>query len=172
MKPSDPVNLACPVCGRSPVTCMVPSEHGAYCGCDFCGHMWQQEGLFFNRPASPFSHLKRRKTDWSGDRRGLADPPPGDRSRRESSGDQPVESTACSHCGRIDERHDHEIKRFMRRIAELESINALLESSARAFGELAERLNQRVRSDRRSGVERRNHQRTTPDRRMWKSLEG
>jgi hypothetical protein len=155
VKPYDPVNVACPVCGRSPVTCMVPSERGAYCGCDFCGHMWQQEGLFLNRPASQASNFKRRKSDWA-----------------DTSGGTPVIGSPCSHCGRVDERHEYEIGRLMRRIAQLESENALLESSAKAFGELAERLNERIRPDRRSGLDRRKHPRTTPDRRVWKPLEG
>ena len=172
MKPTDPVNLVCPMCGRSPVTCMVPSERGAYCGCDFCGHMWQQEGLFFNRQSPPAITSRRRRTDWGGSGGRPTEPVRADGTQLASGEQLGVEAVRCSHCGMIDERRDREVRRLTERVAELEAENRLLESSARAFGELAERLNQRIRFDRRGGLDRRRVERSTPDRRAPQSLEG
>ena len=139
----DPVNVVCPACGRSPVKCLVPSPRGPYCLCEGCGHMWQEEGLLLSSRESS-SALRRRKSD-----------------RQEPA-------SPCSHCGRIDERHERERRELSERVTELETENALLRASAVAFGELAERLNFRVRHDRRSGLERRGEGRTTPDRRVAK----
>lgn len=145
MSPTDPLNVVCPACGRTPVRCMVPSQRGAYCLCEACGHMWQEEGLLLvSRESS--NAPKRRKSDM---------PEPSDR-------------LACSHCGHIDGRQEHERRWLAERLAELETENALLRASAIAFGELAERLNLRVRHDRRSGLDRRTEGRTTPDRRVAK----
>lgn len=146
MSPTEPVKLVCPVCRHSPVKSMVPSPRGAYCLCEACGHMWQEEGLLLTSRGSS-NQFNRRKTD----RRG------------------PTDSLRCAHCGQIDERHELRWRELIDRIADLETENALLRSSAIAFGELAERLNLRVRNDRRSGLERRAEPRTTPDRRAENS---
>lgn len=104
--------------------------------------MWQEEGLLLtSRGAS--NEFKRRKSDRIG----------------------PTEGLRCTHCGQVDERQELRWRELTDRIAELETENALLRSSAIAFGELAERLNLRVRNDRRSGLDRRSEPRMTPDRR-------
>jgi hypothetical protein len=134
VSPTDPLNVVCPACGRSPVKFIVPSERGAYCLCQTCGHIWQQEGLLLSFRAGSGKRPKRRRSD----------PPP------------------------VVEEQQREIRRLKKRIAELETENSLLRASAIAFGELAERLNARVRRDRRNGLDRRHQQRTTPDRRVSK----
>jgi hypothetical protein len=133
VSPTDPLNVACPACGRSPVKFIVPSERGAYCLCQACGHIWQQEGLVVSTRASSATP-RRRKSDRQAE----------------------VEA------------QQREIRQLKKRIAELETENSLLRASAIAFGELAERLNDRIRRDRRSGVDRRREGRTTADRRVQK----
>ena len=58
-----------------------------------------------------------------------------------------------------------ELLNCKRRLAELESENADLRAASHAFGELAERLNQELQAERRSGFERRVTLRPTADRR-------
>ena len=143
VRPSDPLNLVCPACGRSPVKGLAPSERGAYCVCEFCGHKWQQEGLRISWRQAP-DHPARRKRDQSNTKLESEDPRP------------------CSHCGRIDEEHERKVRQLTDRIAALEADNALLRDSARSFGELADRLNQQVR--RRNGHKNRSGQPTSRNR--------
>lgn len=133
MSPTDPLNVVCPACGRSPVKFIVPSERGAYCLCQTCGHLWQEEGLVISARGSSKAP-RRRKSD-------------------------PQAAV---------EAQQREIRQLKKRIAELETENSLLRASAIAFGELAERLNDRVRRDRRSGLDRRHQPRATRDRRVRK----
>ena len=58
-----------------------------------------------------------------------------------------------------------ELSKCKRRLAELEDENAELRASSQAFGDLAERLNQALQLERRSGTERRVSVRPSPDRR-------
>lgn len=126
MRPSDPLHLVCPACGRTPVKGLVPSDRGAYCVCDFCGHKWQQEGLYISWRGAPAEHPARRKSDSHG-------------------AAAPADPTPCSHCGSIDEAHERRIRELTDRMIELEAENAILRHSARSFGDLADRLNQQLR---------------------------
>lgn len=126
VRPNDLLNLVCPACRRSPVKGLAPSERGAYCACEFCGHKWQQEGLRISwRQAA--DHPTRRKSD------------------RPDRTPEPEAPTPCSHCGRVDEEHERRVRHLLDRIAVLEADSALLRDSARTFGELADRLNQQLR---------------------------
>ena len=57
-------------------------------------------------------------------------------------------------------------KMYQARIAELEAENAHLRASAETFGELAERLNQQLREERRKAADRRTEDRASADRRI------
>ena len=103
---------------------LVPSDHGAYCVCDSCGHKWQQEGLYISWRGGLPEHPVRRKSDRHG---------------------APENPTPCSHCGSIDEAHERRIRELTDRMTELEAENAILRDSARSFGDLADRLNQQLR---------------------------
>lgn len=59
-----------------------------------------------------------------------------------------------------------ELESYRLRIAELQEENAALREAARTFGDLAERLNQELKDERRRNNERRAHPRNTPDRRQ------
>jgi hypothetical protein len=52
------------------------------------------------------------------------------------------------------------------KIAELQEENTALREAARTFGDLAERLNQELKEERRRNKERRSQTRNTPDRRQ------
>ena len=67
---------------------------------------------------------------------------------------------------RDDEGEEGQDEMYQARIAELESENAHLRASAKAFGELAERLNQQLREERRKTADRRNEERASGDRRV------
>ena len=108
--------------------------------------MWQEEGLLLTS-RGPSKELKRRRSDK----------------------EDPADSLRCPQCGHFDERHEREWRDLSERLAELETENTLLRASAIAFGELAQRLNLRVRTDRRSGFDRRQQSRTTSDRRTANS---
>ena len=58
-----------------------------------------------------------------------------------------------------------ELNECKERLAELEEENADLRKSSRAFGDLAERLNDELNDERRSGSDRRIEVRPAPDRR-------
>lgn len=58
-----------------------------------------------------------------------------------------------------------ELHKCKRRLEELEVENAELRAASHAFGDLAERLNQELQRERRTGIERRVALRPTPDRR-------
>jgi hypothetical protein len=58
-----------------------------------------------------------------------------------------------------------ELDSYRQKIAELQEENTALRDAARTFGDLAERLNQELRGERRRNKERRSHPRSTPDRR-------
>lgn len=133
MSPTNPLKVVCPACRRSPVKFIVPSERGAYCLCQSCGHIWQEAGLKISGRTAPGAP-QRRKTD------------------------RDV----------VLEGQRREISRLKSRIAELETENALLRASAIAFGELAERLNERIRQNRRRGADRRKQPRASADRRERK----
>lgn len=59
-----------------------------------------------------------------------------------------------------------EFESYRLKIAELQEENAALREAARTFGDLAERLNQELKEERRRNKERRSHPRSTPDRRQ------
>jgi hypothetical protein len=59
--------------------------------------------------------------------------------------------------------HDEEYCR--KRIAQLEQENAELRRASAQFGQLAERLNDRLREERRTGTDRRHRTRSSSDRR-------
>jgi len=136
VRPSDSLHLVCPACGRNRVKGLVPSERGAYCVCQCCGHKWQQEGLRISWRDGEPENPGRRKTDRS-------------RGRLPDGGatDAPAEGIPCSHCGRIDEGHQRTLRHLAERVAKLEAENALLRDSSRSFGELADRLNQQLRRE-------------------------
>ena len=58
-----------------------------------------------------------------------------------------------------------ELRECHERVAELEQENAELRQASEAFGDLAERLNEELQIERRSGSDRRVHLRPTVDRR-------
>lgn len=122
----EPIDLSCPACGRRPVKCLQPSIRGAYCECLSCHHLWQQDGLAATRRTPPLGARRRL-----GDRAGGA---------RDSQ-----TSSICGYCGLDDEAgHVCPTDLLKRRILELEAENAHLRESALSFGDLAERLNQRM----------------------------
>lgn len=59
-----------------------------------------------------------------------------------------------------------EIESYRLKIAELQEENTALREAARTFGDLAERLNQELKEERRRNKERRSQTRNTPDRRQ------
>jgi hypothetical protein len=64
-----------------------------------------------------------------------------------------------------------EMEAYRLKIAELQEENTALREAARTFGDLAERLNQELKEERRRNLERRSQTRNTPDRRRL-SLHG
>lgn len=64
-----------------------------------------------------------------------------------------------------DEKRQDPLKACMETVQRLEEENKHLRTAAGAFGQLAERLNQALQEERRTGTERRGHQRITNDRR-------
>lgn len=59
-----------------------------------------------------------------------------------------------------------EMEKYRLKIAELQEENMALREAARTFGDLAERLNQELKEERRRNKERRSQTRNTPDRRQ------
>lgn len=59
-----------------------------------------------------------------------------------------------------------EMEAYRLKIAELQEENTTLREAARTFGDLAERLNQELKEERRRNMERRSQTRNTPDRRQ------
>lgn len=59
-----------------------------------------------------------------------------------------------------------EMEAYRLKIAELQEENTALREAARTFGDLAERLNQELKEERRRNMERRSQTRNTPDRRQ------
>ena len=59
-----------------------------------------------------------------------------------------------------------EMDTYRLKIAELQEENTALREAARTFGDLAERLNQELKEERRRNKERRGQTRNTPDRRQ------
>jgi regulator of replication initiation timing len=59
-----------------------------------------------------------------------------------------------------------EIESYRLKIAELQEENTALREAARTFGDLAERLNQELKEERRRNKERRSQTRNTPERRQ------
>ena len=118
MKPTDPLKLACPTCGRGPVTCLLPSPKGAYVRCGQCHHIWQEKGLLVTWRSPGDAAPQRRRHD------------------------------------RTAEAQEQLIRLLVDRCAHLEAENERLRQSARAFGELAERLNKHVRGERLPARER------------------
>ena len=141
MAPSDPLPLVCPACGRSPVKGLVPSARGVYCRCEFCGHMWQEKGLRITWRSRPANQSMRRKTDRTAHKSGA---------RRRERSFVDLGAIPCPHCDQIDDERERHLQQLTRRTAELEAENALLRDSARSFGELAERLNQQLREERKT----------------------
>ena len=66
----------------------------------------------------------------------------------------------------------NELSECKRRLAELEEENAELRAASQAFGDLAERLNQELKSERPGGTERRALVRPSRDRRAPTSPPG
>ena len=96
--------------------------------------MWQQDGLAVTR-GEWLGAEKRRVTDRSG--ASLAP--------REA---QEQAATTCIYCGMEDDSgHVCSVDLLKRRILELQAENAHLRDSALSFGDLAERLNQRMAAD-------------------------
>jgi len=72
----------------------------------------------------------------------------------------------CPCCAKQDcEAYRSHVQLLEQRIAALEEENAQLSLSANTFGDLAERLNERLRDKRHTGVDRRESYRPSPDRR-------
>lgn len=94
--------------------------------------MWQQDGLTVTQQDSSGGE-RRRVTD----RLGPAHP-----------GESDEHAATCIYCG-MDEDSGHvcRVELLKRRILELEAENAHLRESALSFGDLAERLNQRMTTD-------------------------
>lgn len=136
VKGSKTVNVPCRRCARGPVQCILPSERGAYLRCDACGHLWQEDGLVLARRGRRDRCPGRRRDDrFTGRVRG--------------SPSEVGAADRCPHCGRIsDDEAQRLMQRLAERIAQLEEDNRLLRESARGFGELAERLSERVRDER------------------------
>jgi len=142
LRPNDPSQFVCPSCGRHRVRWLAPSDRGAYCRCESCGHMWQQEGARVSMRSTPAIQLHRRKSD--------AKPP-----RSQHGKDPYAADVVCPHCGKEDEEQQRLVRRLKQRIADLERDNAILLESARSFGDLADRLNEQLRERQRVGSHRR-----------------
>jgi hypothetical protein len=67
-------------------------------------------------------------------------------------------------------RLDHELQECEDKVKELEEENQHLRESAYAFGQLAERLNQTLQQERRTGIERRQSARPHGDRRNHRAV--
>lgn len=65
-----------------------------------------------------------------------------------------------------------ELDKCRQELAEIKAENATLRKAAEAFGALAERLNQALQEERRSGVDRRVALRPTADRRVPPTVSG
>jgi hypothetical protein len=117
------------------VNALIPSERGAYCACEHCGHKWQQDGLHVSWRTSRSDNPRRRSSDPID-----AKQSPVDDAEQATDGRIP-----CSRCGQIDEMHQRRMQQLLERVRRLEAENALLRDSSRCFGELAERLNRQLR---------------------------
>lgn len=114
------MNVECPRCGRLPVTRLHSSTQGVYCQCPGCGHMWEQvheAPAPRPRPGTP----QRRRSDFARIAR------------------QDEDCDLCRHLA-------GQLLEVIKRVGELEAENASLRQSSRAFGDLAERLNQVLRN--------------------------
>lgn len=57
------LEIPCPACGGQRVDCTVPTDRGAYCRCNDCGHMWHQDGPIAGLRRDAEEIPKRRSSD-------------------------------------------------------------------------------------------------------------